>query len=132
MPVARPWIVTAACLGLLGVAMGAFGAHALRAWLPLQMMTVFETGVRYHLFHVLALLATAGLMELWPRRAVSLRGPAWLFLAGIVLFSGSLYAYALSGWRPFAWVTPVGGLAWIVGWGALAMVAWRTRRGGRG
>lgn len=125
---ARPWLLAAGVFGALGVLAGAFGAHALRLWLPLQVMTIFETAVRYHLLHTLALLGCAVLLQLHPGRAGALRPAAWAFAGGIVLFSGSLYAYALTGLTAAAAVTPVGGVAWVVGWLLLAY-AYRPRRG---
>jgi uncharacterized membrane protein YgdD (TMEM256/DUF423 family) len=113
-----------AVLGAIGVAAGAFGAHALRSRLAPDMLAVFETGVRYHLMHALALLAVGWAAARWPSPAVTAAG--WLFVAGILLFSGSLYALALSGVRAIGLVTPVGGLAFILGWIALAWAAWRA------
>jgi uncharacterized membrane protein YgdD (TMEM256/DUF423 family) len=116
----RPWLLAAGALGALGVALGAFGAHALHRWLPLQLMTIYETGVRYHLLHTLALLACAMLLGRYPQRGRRLRGAAWGFLAGIVAFSGSLYGLALTGWGWLGLLTPLGGLAWIAAWLLLA------------
>ena len=110
---------------LIGVAAGAFGAHALKARLPPELLIAFETGVRYQLVHSLALLAVAWAVVRWPGRATTSAG--MLFLAGIVLFSGSLYALALTGSRTFGIVTPFGGVAFIAGWASLAWGAWRTQ-----
>jgi uncharacterized membrane protein YgdD (TMEM256/DUF423 family) len=107
------------------VAAGAFGAHALKARLPPELLIVFETGVRYQLVHSLALLAVAWAVVRWPGRATTFAGV--LFLAGIVLFSGSLYALALTGSRTLGIVTPFGGVAFIAGWASLAWGAWRTQ-----
>jgi uncharacterized membrane protein YgdD (TMEM256/DUF423 family) len=107
----------------LGVALGAFGAHALKARLAPDMLAVWETGVRYQLVHALGLLAVAWALARWPGGAVQASG--WLFVAGTLLFSGSLYALALSGVRGLGAVTPLGGAAWIVGWACLAWGAWR-------
>jgi len=112
-----------AVLGAIGVAAGAFGAHAMRTRVAPEMLVVFETGVRYHLVHVLALLAAGWAAARWPSPAVTAAG--WLFVAGILLFSGSLYALALTGVRALGLVTPVGGGAFILGWIALAWAAWR-------
>lgn len=106
-----------------GVALGAFGAHALKARLSPDMLAVWETGVRYQLVHALALLAVAWATTRWPGGAVQASG--WLFVAGTLLFSGSLYALALTGVRGLGAVTPLGGAAWIVGWALLAWGAWR-------
>lgn len=101
----------------LAVAAGAFAAHGLRDRLEPRVLDVFETGARYHMYHALAIIA-AGLL--------AARGPGWLFQAGIVLFSGSLYALALTGVKGFGAVTPIGGLLFLVGWLWLAVAAWRA------
>jgi uncharacterized membrane protein YgdD (TMEM256/DUF423 family) len=108
----------------LAVALGAFGAHALKARLAPEMLAVYETGVRYQLTHALALLAVAWAVTRWPGPAVSASG--WLFVAGTLLFSGSLYALALSGVRGLGAITPIGGVAWLVGWGCLFWGVWRS------
>jgi uncharacterized membrane protein YgdD (TMEM256/DUF423 family) len=110
-----------AVFGGLGVAIGAFGAHGLRGRLTPEMLAVFETGVRYHLYHALAILATGALMSRLEGRAVIVAG--WSFAAGIVIFSGSLYALALSGITTLGAITPIGGVAFIAGWIALAIAA---------
>jgi len=110
---------------LIGVAAGAFGAHALKARLPPELLIAFETGVRYQLVHSLALLAVAWAVVRWPGRATTSAGV--LFLAGIVLFSGSLYALALTGSRTLGIVTPFGGVVFIAGWASLAWGAWRKQ-----
>lgn len=115
------WVVYSAAMSGLGVALGAFGAHGLRPWLPLQRVTIFETAVRYHMFHALALLAVALLMGLYPERIRGLRRSAISFTLGIVLFSGGLYGTALSDFLPFRYLVPVGGVAFLVGWGLLAL-----------
>jgi uncharacterized membrane protein YgdD (TMEM256/DUF423 family) len=112
-----------AALGAIGVAAGAFGAHALRGRVAPEMLVVFDTGVRYHLVHALALLGTAWVAARWPGAAVSAAG--WLFLAGILGFSGSLYLLVLTGIRGLGVVTPFGGVALIAGWMMLAWAAWR-------
>lgn len=99
---------------LVGVALGALGAHALKARLAPELLATFETGVRYQLIHALALLATAWAQSRWPGRLVTAAG--WLFLAGIVLFSGSLYALSLSELRWLGAITPLGGAAWLLAW----------------
>lgn len=92
----------------LAVAAGAFGAHALRGRLDAEFLAVYEVGVRYQIMHALALLAVSGGLARWPGSRLAVSG--WLFVAGTVLFSGSLYALALSGVRAFGAVTPVGGV----------------------
>jgi uncharacterized membrane protein YgdD (TMEM256/DUF423 family) len=117
----RSFLLVAAVAGLLGVTFGAFGAHALRTRLSPDMLAVFETAVRYQMYHALALLATAlaaGRMSGW-----LIRTAAWLFTAGIVLFSGSLYALALTGVTLFGAITPLGGLAFLGGWACLIIAA---------
>ena len=115
---ARGLLLAAALLGAAGVALGAFGAHGLRARLDPRSLAVWETAVKYHLLHAVALLALA----LSPH-AAQLRSAGWLFVAGIALFSGSLYALALGGPRLLGPVTPLGGLALLAGWLWLARAA---------
>ena len=103
---------------LLAVAAGAFGAHGLRSRLSDELLAAFETGARYQMYHALALLAVAWAHARWPGGAVSVAG--WLFVAGTVVFSGSLYLLALTGQRWLGAVTPVGGVAFLLGWLALA------------
>jgi len=107
----------------LAVALGAFGAHALKSRLDADLLAVFETGVRYQLVHALALLAVAWAATRWPGPLVNASG--WLFVAGTLLFSGSLYALALSGTRWMGAITPLGGVAWLVAWALLAWSAWK-------
>jgi uncharacterized membrane protein YgdD (TMEM256/DUF423 family) len=110
----------AALNGLAAVAAGAFGAHGLRRRLPADLLAVFDTAARYHMVHALALFAAAWLIG---RGAAPARLGAWLLLAGIVLFSGSLYALALTGVRGLGAVTPIGGVCFLAGWAALAWAA---------
>lgn len=105
----------------LGVAAGAFGAHALRTRVPPDLLAVFETGARYQMYHALALLAVALAAARVPSRV--LRAAGWLFAAGIVVFSGSLYLLALTGVRVLGAITPLGGLCFLAGWIALAAAA---------
>lgn len=109
---------------LLAVAAGAFGAHALRARLDPAMLAVFETAARYQMYHALGLLLVAWALARWPSPFVTAAG--WCFVAGIVLFSGSLYALTLSGVRGLGMITPLGGLAFLAGWALLAVAPWRT------
>jgi uncharacterized membrane protein YgdD (TMEM256/DUF423 family) len=120
---ARIALTLASLLAAAAVATGAFGAHALRARLSADLLAVWQTAVLYHALHALALLAT-GLFMLARPDAIAARLAAWLFVAGIVLFSGSLYALALSGARGLGAITPLGGAAMIAGWLALAWAAW--------
>lgn len=115
------WMV--GCLSaFVAVGAGAFGAHALRARLDPGLLAVFETGARYQMYHSLAILAAAWAAERWGSPAAGAAG--WLFAAGIVLFSGSLYALALSGVRWLGAITPLGGVAFLAGW---ALLAWAAR-----
>ena len=122
---AARWFAIGAWLGAAGVALGAFGAHGLKARASADMVAIWETGARYHVFHALALLATGWACERWPGTFAS--GAGWLFLAGIALFSGSLYALALTGVRALGAITPVGGACFIAGWVCLAVAATRGR-----
>ena len=111
----------------LAVAAGAFGAHGLKSRVTPDMLAVFETGARYHMYHSLALFAVAWLVSrdggASGARFASAGG--WAFLVGIVLFSGSLYALALTGTRGLGAITPLGGLAFLVGWILVAVAATR-------
>ena len=108
----------------LAVAAGAFGAHALRDRLSPDMLAVWETAARYQMYHALGLLAVAWAAGRWPGGATSTAG--WLFVAGTLIFSGSLYLLTLTGMRWLGAITPLGGLAFILGWAALA---WSALRG---
>jgi uncharacterized membrane protein YgdD (TMEM256/DUF423 family) len=121
----RTFLILGALLAAAGVAGGAFAAHALRARLTAEMLATFETAVRYHLVHSLALLAVAWAEARFPSPAVGLAG--WLFAAGILLFSGSLYLLALGAPRALGMITPLGGLAFILGWLALAYGGWQGK-----
>jgi uncharacterized membrane protein YgdD (TMEM256/DUF423 family) len=116
------FFILGSLLGGLGVALGAFGAHGLRSRLPPERLENFETAVRYQMYHALALIGTAFAAvarpdSAWPPLA------GWLFVAGTLLFSGSLYLLVLSGRRWWGAVTPFGGLAFIGGWICLALAA---------
>lgn len=117
----RTFLLIGALSGFIGVAAGAFGAHALRNRLSPEMLAVFETGVRYQLYHTFAVLFVAVAAARFDGWLV--RGAGWSFTVGIVLFSGSLIALALSGVTTLGAITPIGGLAFLVGWGMLAVVA---------
>jgi uncharacterized membrane protein YgdD (TMEM256/DUF423 family) len=117
------WFALGAFAAMLGVGVGAFGAHGLRSRLTPDLLAVFETGVRYHMYHALALLAVGWAAARWTSPWVNAAGG--LFAAGIVLFSGSLYLLALTGTRAWGAVTPAGGLAFILGWACLGLAALR-------
>jgi uncharacterized membrane protein YgdD (TMEM256/DUF423 family) len=119
----RTFVALGALSGFASVAAGAFGAHALRSRLAPDLLAVFETGARYQMFHALGLLAAAWVGARWPGPAATWAG--WLFVAGTVVFSGSLYLLALTGVRWLGAVTPVGGVAFLAGWIALAWAALR-------
>ena len=120
----RLFFALGALAAFLAVALGAFAAHGLKARLDATMLVTFETGVRYHMYHALALLAVGWAATRWPGAAVNASG--WLFVAGIVLFSGSLYALSLTGVRWLGAITPFGGLAFLAGWLCLAWAAWKA------
>ena len=119
----RTFVALGAVLAGLAVAAGAFGAHGLRDRLAPDMLAVFETAARYQMYHALGLVAVAWVTTRWPDASAGLAG--WLFVAGIVLFSGSLYVLALSGVRWLGAITPFGGLCFLAGWGVLAWTVWR-------
>jgi len=123
MDTARSFTLLASILGFVGVALGAFGAHALRESLSPRDLEIFETAVRYQLVHAVALLGVAGATTRWPESSAVLAG--WLFVAGVVVFSGSLYLLVLSGQRWLGAVTPLGGVALLAGWVALGWAALR-------
>ncbi len=118
----RLFVVLGSLSALVAVALGAFGAHGLRGRLSPEMLGVFEIGVRYHMYHAVGLLAVAWAAGRWPGSGVAMAG--WLFLAGTVVFSGSLYLLSLTGQRWLGAVTPVGGLCFLAGWLVLAWRVW--------
>lgn len=120
----RLFVVLGATAGFTAVALGAFAAHGLKSRLPADLFDVFEVGARYHMYHALALFAVAWMAARAPGGAASAAG--WLFVAGIVLFSGSLYALALTGIRPLGAITPIGGACFLAGWAALGWAAWHA------
>ena len=107
----------------LAVALGAFAAHGLKGKLEPEMFAVFEVGARYHMYHALALLAVAWASSRWPGTAVTAAG--WLFIAGTIVFSGTLYLLSVTGLRWLGMITPIGGLAFLVGWLLLLWGVWR-------
>ncbi|HEX4872030.1 MAG TPA: DUF423 domain-containing protein [Nevskiaceae bacterium] len=127
---ARLVLLLAAGLGFLAVALGAFGAHGLKARLGSEALSVWKTAVDYHFFHTLAL----GLTGLWMLRSDPVPGllgsAAICFALGVLVFSGSLYALSLSGLRGLGAVTPLGGLLFLAGWALLGLAAWRLPSGG--
>jgi uncharacterized membrane protein YgdD (TMEM256/DUF423 family) len=118
------WFVMGAIAAGVAVILGAFGAHGLKSRVDPELLVVFETGVRYQMYHALALLAVGLARVHWPTAVISLAG--WFFLAGILIFSGSLYLMTATGERWLGAITPIGGLAFILGWVLLAAGAWRA------
>jgi uncharacterized membrane protein YgdD (TMEM256/DUF423 family) len=117
----RFFFIAGALSAFVAVALGAFAAHGLRARLSPELLATFETGVRYEMYHALALLGVAWAYTRWPGTLVIASG--WLFIAGTLLFSGSLYVLALSGVRWIGAITPLGGLAFLAGWVCLVLAA---------
>ncbi len=120
----RVFFILGSASAFVAVALGAFGAHSLKERLSQDMLTTFEVGVRYHMYHALALLAVAWAATRWPGPAVTTAG--WLFLAGTVLFSGSLYALSFTGQRWLGAITPLGGAGFLLGWLFLAWGAFKA------
>ena len=120
----RTFMIAGAIMGFLGVAMGAFGAHALEAMLKANGREgTFETATQYHMYHALALLLVAWAATRWPDNLTTWAG--YLFIIGIIVFSGSLYALSITNQRWLGAITPLGGLAFLAGWGCLGLAAWR-------
>ncbi len=121
----RIYAVIGALSGFVAVASGAFGAHVLRRQLSADDLAVFETAARYEMYHALALLGVAWALDRWPGIALQVAGGC--FVAGTVLFCGSLYILALSGIRWFGAITPLGGVAFLAGWLSLAWGILKSR-----
>ena len=122
----RLFFILGSLLAFLAVALGAFGAHALKTRLSPDMLAVFEVGVRYHMYHALALLAVAWACARWPQSATPYAG--WAFVFGIVVFSGTLYLLSITGARWWGAITPIGGLGFLVGW---AILIWSAVAAGK-
>jgi uncharacterized membrane protein YgdD (TMEM256/DUF423 family) len=120
----RIFLALGALSALIGVAAGAFGAHGLRERLPTDLLAIFETGARYQMYHAFALIVVAWAYTRWPGALLTTSG--WLFVAGTLLFSGSLYILSLTGVRWLGAITPLGGVAFLTGWLLLAWTAWRA------
>jgi uncharacterized membrane protein YgdD (TMEM256/DUF423 family) len=123
---ARVCIFTGGLFGAFGVAAGAFGAHVLEDVISPEKMDTFEVAVRYQLLHASALVLTGVLADRWPSRTIRAAGAA--FLLGMVLFSGCLYAWLLTGVKIFVLAVPIGGGALIAGWAALAGAGWASSK----
>jgi uncharacterized membrane protein YgdD (TMEM256/DUF423 family) len=122
--IARQIVATGALLGAVAVVVGAFGAHGLRGRVSPDMLKVFETGVRYHFYHALAIVVLGAVAASAVVTSGRLEAAVWSFVAGIVIFSGSLYLLVLTDTRWLGAITPIGGLAFILGWLLLAWAAW--------
>ncbi|HRK01483.1 MAG TPA: DUF423 domain-containing protein [Oligoflexia bacterium] len=121
------WIlVIGSIFGFLSVALGAFGAHALRTRLEPRMLEVFETAVRYQMFHALALVAVGLAAATGKTKELYLMGPAVCWVLGVLVFGGSLYALVLTGIKVFGAITPIGGVLYLAGWTWLTVVAVRA------
>jgi uncharacterized membrane protein YgdD (TMEM256/DUF423 family) len=120
----RLFFALGAVSAFVGVAAGAFGAHALKSRLGEDLLATFEIGVRYQMYHALGLMLAAWATSRWPGTCTTAAG--WLFVAGTLIFSGSLYLLALTGARWLGAITPIGGLAFLAGWLCLAWAAWRS------
>lgn len=121
----RTFFGLGALFALVGVAAGAFGAHALAARLTPERLATFETAVRYQMYHAFALIAVSWAASRWPAGSIQIAG--WLFVVGILVFSGTVYGLALGGPRFLGAITPLGGLCFLIGW---ALLAWGGLRGG--
>jgi len=125
-PNSQSLIVAGALLAFLGVGLGAFGAHALKARLAPDLLAVYHTGVQYHLWHALGIVLIGLLVQSLPgQKLLPIAG--WLMVAGIILFSGSLYALSISGVRALGAVTPIGGVAFLASWAMVAWSVWQAR-----
>jgi uncharacterized membrane protein YgdD (TMEM256/DUF423 family) len=123
----KGFVVMGALLAAAAVAAGAFGAHALAARLTPERLATWETAARYHMYHALALVLLGAVAQRWPSPLLQLAG--WLFVAGVTIFAGTVYALALGGPRWLGAITPLGGLALIGGWLALAVAVARSTQG---
>jgi uncharacterized membrane protein YgdD (TMEM256/DUF423 family) len=119
----RFFFVAGSLLAFFAVALGAFAAHGLKTRLSPDMFNIFEVGVRYHMYHALALLAVAWACSRWPEGSAHTAG--WAFIFGIVVFSGSLYVLSITGMRWLGAITPIGGVGFLIGWILLIWAVWR-------
>jgi len=126
MQIPKLFALLGAVNAALAVALGAFGAHALKARLAPDLLAIYHTGAQYHCYHALGLILVGLACAQWPD-APRLRASGWLMLAGIVLFSGSLYVLSLTGVRGFGAITPFGGVAFIAAWALFAFSFTRPR-----
>jgi len=119
----RFFFVSGAIAAFIAVALGAFGAHSLKTKLSPDMLSIFEVGVRYHMYHALGLLAVSWAISRWPEHNLNAAG--WAFIVGIVVFSGSLYILSIFDIRWLGAITPLGGTAFLIGW---AILVWSIAR----
>jgi uncharacterized membrane protein YgdD (TMEM256/DUF423 family) len=122
----RLFFIIGSILGGIAVATGAFGAHGLKNLVSPENLETWDKAVRYQMYHALGLLALAWAITHWPEQAKWLAVGGWLFLAGVILFSGSLYILVLSGIKWLGAITPLGGVAFVGGWLCLVIAAWRS------
>jgi uncharacterized membrane protein YgdD (TMEM256/DUF423 family) len=122
----RTFFLIGSLLGSLSVALGAFGAHALRDRIEASLLANYQTGVSYMFYHTLALFIVVLALTRWPGSSQAVWA-GWLFLIGIVFFSGSLFVMAFTGMRWLGAITPIGGVAFIAGWLLLAWTAWQAK-----
>jgi len=122
----RTFFVIGSLLGSVSVALGAFGAHALRDRIEASLLANYQTGVSYMFYHTLALFIVVLALTRWPGSSQAVWA-GWLFLIGIVFFSGSLFLMAFTGMRWLGAITPIGGVAFIAGWLLLAWTAWQSK-----
>lgn len=119
------FVVLGSLSAFIGVALGAFGAHGLKTRVAPEMLTVWQTGVQYHLVHALGLVLIGVLCQLMPETSL-IRSAGWMLLIGTILFSGSLYLLVLSDIRALGMITPLGGVAFLIGWLLVAIAVWQT------
>jgi uncharacterized membrane protein YgdD (TMEM256/DUF423 family) len=120
------FILIGSFLGFTGVALGAFGAHGLKSIVSAEMLSIFETGVRYQMYHAFALLLTAIFNKYFSHRLLVYAG--WFFVLGIILFSGSLYVMALTEIRSLGMITPLGGICFLTGWLMQFLAAFKIKK----
>ncbi len=119
------FLIAGALSGLLAVVLGAFGAHGIEKIVSPKVLEAYQTGTHYQFYHSFALISAGMFAHFWPKTK-HFKIAGFAFLLGIVLFSGSLYLYTLTGNKAFAMITPLGGLSFIVGWGMLITALWKT------
>ena len=120
----RLFFIFGALSALIGVGAGAFGAHGLKDRLDPEMLSIFEVGVRYQMYHAFALIAAAWSQTKWPSKLVTIAG--WMFVVGTVIFSGSLYMLSMTDEKWLGMITPFGGLAFMAGWACIAWAVWKA------